>query len=249
LAKFAGVGRAGEHTFARAAELSEAGLTPPVLGYRHGFLVERWLEDAEPLDRTRIDREVLIRQIARYLAFRARRLPAAKGRGASLVELAAMARTNSTEALGVEAGEYFDGWARWVGDLARNLRPIEVDGRLHEWEWLRRGNGELLKSDALDHCAGHDLVGCQDVAWDIVGAAAEFELSSAETEDLACRVGVESGFKVDPVMLAFFLPCYLAFQLGYWTMAALALDSSGEADRLQGRARFYQTALRRCLSS
>jgi hypothetical protein len=160
-----------------------------------------------------------------------------------------MAKTNTIEALGLGAGKYFDGWAERVGDLERDLRPIEIDGRLHEWEWLRRGNGELLKSDALDHCAGHDLVGCQDVAWDIAGATAEFELSSAETEDFARRVEREGGGKVDPATLAFFLPCYLAFQLGYWTMASLALGSTEEVDRLQHRARFYQTALRQHLGS
>ena len=36
----------------------------------------------------------------------------------------------------------------------------------------------LLKTDALDHSEGHDLIGCQDIAWDVVGAATELELSA-----------------------------------------------------------------------
>ena len=56
--------------------------------------------------------------------------------------------------------------------LERVVRPVEIDGRLHAWSYLRR-DGHLLKTDALDHHAGHDLVGCQDIAWDIVGAKIE----------------------------------------------------------------------------
>jgi hypothetical protein len=44
--------------------------------------------------------------------------------------------------------------------------------------------GRLLKTDALDHHARHDLVGCQDVPWDIVGVTVELGLS--QTDATAC---------------------------------------------------------------
>ena len=44
-----------------------------------------------------------------------------------------------------------------------------------------------MKTDALDHAFGHDLVGCQDIAWDLAGAAVEFDLDTEERETLARR--------------------------------------------------------------
>jgi hypothetical protein len=64
-----------------------------------------------------------------------------------------------------------------------------TDNRLHQWEWLIRDDGSILKTDAIDHCSAHDLVGCQDIAWDVAGAIVEFDFSASESEDLASRVG------------------------------------------------------------
>jgi hypothetical protein len=49
--------------------------------------------------------------------------------------------------------------------------------------WCGAG-GRLLKSGALDHHAGHDLVGHQDIAWDIVGAVVELGLSRSARDQL-----------------------------------------------------------------
>ncbi len=76
VARFAGLGRAGAHALRRSRELEAAGFGPPVAGLAHGFLVERWLDDAAPLDPARYPRERLIEQVGRYLAFRRRALPA-----------------------------------------------------------------------------------------------------------------------------------------------------------------------------
>jgi hypothetical protein len=37
-------------------------------------------------------------------------------------------------------------------------------------EEATRDLDRLLKTDALDYHAGHDPIGCQDIAWDIAGA-------------------------------------------------------------------------------
>jgi len=64
------------------------------------------------------------------------------------------------------------------GAAARSVRGEQVDGvRGHEQEPTR-----IVADDA-----GHDLVGCQDIAWDVVGAAVELGLSQAEEERLAAR--------------------------------------------------------------
>jgi hypothetical protein len=40
----------------------------------------------------------------------------------------------------------------------------------------------------------------------------------------------------DPALLAFLLPCYCAFQLGAWTMAAEAAPDAAEAARCRAAA-------------
>ena len=64
------------------------------------------------------------------------------------------------------------------------VRRVETDNRLHAWEWLHTPDGRLLKTDALDHHAGHDLIGCQDITWDIAGATVELDLS--DRSETAC---------------------------------------------------------------
>ena len=79
-------------------------------------------------------------------------------------------------------------WAHRIGALERGLRRTETDNRLHVWEWLIRPDGRLLKTDALDHHAAHDLVGCQDVAWDVAGAVVELDLSPPEQDELCAII-------------------------------------------------------------
>ena len=58
-------------------------------------------------------------------------------------------------------------------------------------------DGRLLKTDALDHHAGHDLIGCQDITWDIAGATVELDLSDSERNRLCRIVAEQSGHPVN----------------------------------------------------
>lgn len=211
LLRFAGLGAAGEAVLRRAEILSAAGFTPPVLGLRHGFLVERWLEEARPLDPAAVDRTALTERLAAYLAFRARHLRAAPDDGASLSELVRMAARNGEMLLGrpVDAAPLAELAAR----LGPRLRRVATDSRLHRWEWLSLPDGRLLKADAADHCAGHDLVGCQDVAWDVAGARIELELDDTSFTTLLGALR-RRGVTVEPELLRLYAPCYAAFQAG-----------------------------------
>jgi hypothetical protein len=248
LLKFAGLGE-DARKLARARLMSEAGFTPPVVGHRHGFLIERWIADATPLDPARVDRACLVDTVGRYLALRARHFPAATHRGASLEKLVAMARHNTAQALGPGAAAALDAVVPSLPELEREVRPVEIDGRMHAWEWLVVLDGRLLKTDALDHHAAHDLVGCQDVAWDVVGAMVELGLTAAETADLHAVVERETGSALSPELLRLHELCYLAFQLGAQTLAAGALVGfPAEAERLKCRRDRYAAALKRALS-
>ncbi len=254
LLKFAGLGREGERKAERARALHAAGFTPEVAGFRHGFLVERWIgaEEARPLGRGGLDPDRLAEQVGRYLGFRARAFPADPGRGATPARLWAMARHNAAAAaLGAAATRGLDRWTEAeLAALAQRARPVETDNRLHAWEWLVAPDGRLIKCDALDHHAGHDLVGCQDIAWDVVGAAVELELPGPARARLRTVVEAEAGRALDPRLLALFAPCYLAFQLSWHAMAADAADAAAdaaEAARLRQAAGRYADRLRRVL--
>jgi len=199
LVKFAGLGEIGTAKLARARELAAEALVPEPVGLAHGFLVERWVSDGPPAAPT-------APETARYLAARSRLAP--PNSGAPLSALIAMARANIAEALGADASAAFA--ARTTGGDALVWRPVATDNRLHAWEWLRDADGRLLKADALDHCEGHDLVGCQDIAWDIAGAAIELGIDP---------VALTAALDADPRLVALHGLLYSAFQLGLWTMA------------------------------
>ncbi len=243
LARFVGLGRDGEHALARARELHAVGMTPEVAGLCHGFLIERWREDTRPLDLGGFDRERLVDHVGRYLGFRARAFRADRDRGASLVKLVEMTRHNAALALGSQMRSAIDRWDASPSRLDARTRRIEIDGRLHAWEWQVARDGTLVKTDALDHHASHDLVGCQDVTWDLAGAAIELGLSGAEEQRLASIVGTRSGHAPDPELLRLMRPCYLAFQLGRHELAIAGADP-GEAVRLRAAADRYGLLLR-----
>lgn len=245
LVKFAGLGRRGTDALARARRLAGAGFSPEPAGLAHGFLVERWHGGARPLDLASIDRDRLIERLAEYLAFRAKAFRAAEP-GASPDALLAMAAHNAGEALGPEAGRAVLRWRPVLPRLAALVRPVGTDNRLHAWEWLEV-DGRLLKTDAVDHHAGHDLVGCQDIAWDVAGARVEFALNVDEFACLTRRIRA-LGVAADPDLVAFMRLVYAAYQLGAWTMTADSVSGqeTGRVARIIARYRdALQIALQR----
>jgi hypothetical protein len=247
LLRFVGLGRYGERHLERARALAEAGFSPPVVGLRHGFLVQPWLSEARPLQgRREVDRQAFITRVGEYLGHRAKHLRGAPERsGASPRKLWEMARYNAAQALGPELAARLEVWEPRLATIARAVRRMETDNRLHAWEWLWLPGGRILKADGVDHCRGHDLVGCQDLAWDLAGAAVELGLTEAEQAGLGEAVARHGGTLPEPEVLRFHILCYLAFQLGHHTLAASALEGivPEEATRLRRAAERYGEAL------
>jgi hypothetical protein len=224
LIKFAGFGESGDRKLRTAKALHEAGFGAQPIGLCHGFLVERWI-DTDRLDRGSLARDLLIEWLGRYLGWRAARLQTAEP-GASLNQLARMAVQNCEEALGERFARALQSWFV-CRPLLHSGRRVEVDGRMHAWEFLVRPDGTLLKTDAVDHCRSHDLIGCQGIEWDIAGARAEHDLSAAEVSTL---VGcIEQATSIDRALVDYFEPCYLAFQLGLWRIAGHSADDQDRA--------------------
>jgi hypothetical protein len=247
LLKFAGLGRYGRETLALARELD--GLIPPVIGLRHGFLVGPWLADARPLPLADVDPGALLDTVASYLAVRATRLPAPpESRGATPMRLFEMAVHNTQRALGPAFAAAVRAWRERLPEIARLARPVLTDNRMHAWEWLVTPEGKILKADALDHHRGNDLVGPQDVAWDLAGAAVELDLDDDVLERLAAAVARRTGRpRAERIQLDFYTLAYLAFQTGRHTLAAEALESAApaEAARMRAAVERYAGRLRR----
>jgi hypothetical protein len=245
LLKFTGLDRGGRRKLALARLLHEAGFGPETPAMQHGFMVQRWHQ--APVSAP-IPREPLLKWLASYLGFRARHFAGGPDTGASLPVLTEMLMHNATEAFGPAAAAPLERFRRKWPSLSAKLRPIATDNRLHSWEWIMCEDGPIVKADAVDHCSAHDLIGCQDVAWDIAGAIVELALTEGEREDVISRVERISGEPVSPELVDFLLPCYLAFQLGYYSLATAAASSDpAEAKRLRSRADYYRGPLEKLL--
>jgi hypothetical protein len=239
LARFAGLGEQGERKLARARALYEAGLRLEPAGLRHGFLVEPWCAPARPLPTAGVRPSRLLDALVRLLAVGAGR-PA--GEGASPAELAAMARANAAEALGPAAAAAAAQLEAFVPRLAVEARPAEVDARLAPWKWLVGADRRLVKCDGLDHHAGHELSGCQDLLWDVAGAEAEHGLAPREAVRLA-EAARTLAPGADPACLPFYRVCYLALELGRWSFAAAAAEAGPERRRREAVRERYRRGL------
>jgi hypothetical protein len=253
LLKFAGLGRYGREKLALAEALGEARLIPPVTGLRHGFLVGPWLDEVRPLPLApEVDPLALLDAVSTYLAFRAARFPAApEERGATPLKLFEMLVHNIKRALGPVSAEVVRDWRGRLSEIARLERPVLTDNKMHAWEWQVTPEGDFLKADALDHHRGNDLVGPQDVAWDLAGAAVELDLSEPELDLLAEAVARRSGTpRAERVQLDFYTVAYLAFQTGRHALAAEALEPTvpAEAAGMRAEVERYAERLRRTIT-
>jgi hypothetical protein len=245
VARFAGLGAVGEEKLAAARLLHAARLAPEPLALRRGFLLERWCE-GRPLDPAEPQGERFLGHLGRYLGFRARALAVARNEGASVAELRRMACINAAELGGPELGRAVEARLAEAGELA-GLVPARIDGRLHAWEWLRLPDGSFVKTDVLDHAVSHDLVGCQDIAWDVAGAAVEFALADTDVERLRTAVGAAAGREVGRPAVAAFSICYAAFQGGLWSMIGES-GTTGSA-RIDVVSLGYLAALRQAVGA
>jgi hypothetical protein len=219
LIKFAGLGRVGERKFAMARALHGAGFIPEPIGLTHGFLIERWCGDASELLREAKPLE----EMAAYLGARARLFPASPSDGADPTLLLEMCRRNLSVALGDELLPALDVWPSRLCELSPRIARVRTDNRLDRDHWRRLPDGRLMKTDALDHHCAHDLIGCQDVAWDVAGGTVEFELDHREAERLAQATEDASGRQIDRELLDFYSIAYCCFRLG---QASLASDEA-----------------------
>jgi hypothetical protein len=244
LIKFLGLDRGGASRRDKAARVAEAGYGPSVDRFAQGFLATRWVEGS-PVAPSDITPDV-VRRVARYLAwtFRSERT----GRDANPAPLLEMLRVNVAEGLGADWESGFGNCWRDSSEAVARAPAVRVDGRMLPHEWLRTSDG-IIKTDAASHFDDHFYPGETDIAWDLAGAAIELELAPAAERMLIREFQLAAGHIDVDCRLPFMRAAYLAFRLGYTTMAATALGASDDAKRMRTAADRYGQLLQRELSA
>jgi hypothetical protein len=239
VARFAGLGDAGVSTYQRAARLADGGWCAEPARLQHGFLTQPVI-GGRPMTRRDVGARFLT-HAADYLAWLRRHESGTDS--ADVDALTRMLRINAAEAFGDTVTPAID---RLVTDLGRTAEPAtRIDGRLAPHEWLITPAG-FAKTDALDHHRDHFFPGATDVAWDVAGLIVETGVAAGEAERVLERYVAGSGDRFIARRLPFHLAAYLAFRLGYCTMAMESLGGE-EQQRFRAERDRYARGLRRAL--
>jgi hypothetical protein len=216
LFKFEGFGRYGETVAERGGQLAQAGFGPALLGSDNGFVEYAML--AGPPARAEQCDAAWLERLAEYCAFRVATQAAA---APAPVSLESMLQHN----LRVEFGE----------EQFRPKLPLEklvvADSRLMPYEWIVAGQ-QLVKTDGASHGDDHLFPGPTDIAWDLAGVVAEWELEGAQQEFFLAqyrrRSGDDAAARVPPYLLA-----YSVFRMACCRMGAAAMAAWEESHRLR----------------
>jgi hypothetical protein len=235
--RFAGLGRYGKDVHDRGCELAAAGFTPPVEGMSDGFLrlqvVSGRAASSADVSTGFIDR---ISAYAAHLQQHAR-----TGAESSPADLLEMMLFNTGEALGA-------GYADQLRAMLSRLRAFEpgpevaIDGRLLPHEWILTGS-TIVKTDAFDHYQDDFFPGPTDIAWDLAGAFVECGLSLDGEERLVQKYRQLSNDVAIHTRLPFYRVAYLAYRVGYATVARQALNGSADGRRFAVLAGRYTSRL------
>jgi len=225
--KYEGRGRAGDEVRSRGARLAAAGYSPQGRDQWQGFTAYGYIEgDALSADDWNSS---VCERVAQYLAFRAREFE----RETDVTPLTEMTRHNVRALLGIELQDF----------ELEIARPCICDARLMPHEWLRAGDGQVLKTDATMHGDDHFFPGPCDIAWDVAGTVIEWQLDAAAEEAfIACYKRLSD----DDVRsrLAPYTIAYAAFRAAFAQMAAHSMPGSAEAVRFERDQRRYLDGLR-----
>lgn len=233
--KFEGMGPLGSEVRERAFTLAEGGFSPAVTDAGDGFLSYQTVEGRN-LRKQDVCLSVL-EQIAHYCAFRVSNFSYAP---AFSSELGNMLEFNVQQEFGREI--------RFDPAQLGSTNPVLVDGRMQPFEWIASTQGELLKTDAISHGDNHFFPGPCDIAWDLVGAITEWDLSSEATEFLLRRFKQLSGIDIAEKLCAHML-AYCVFRLGFCKMAVSTVFGLREESRLENAYHWYRSKAGKLLAA
>jgi hypothetical protein len=235
LLKFAGLGAEARANVLRGKALAEAGFSPAPVDLCHGFMATTFIE-GKPVPVGHTPGEFLQR-VAQYLAH----LACAQRAEPTVTdaELREMTTVNLNEALDTEEFRRLGRllprkWTEW---------PVALDARMQSHEWLQTATG-YVKTDTIDHHRDHFFPGCQDIAWDIAGAALELGLDRSGRSFVLSEYRRLSHDHTITRRLPHYAIAYLAFRIGYATLALEVLGSAHEdGQRFRTQAERYRRLL------
>ncbi len=152
-----------------------------------------------------------------------------------------MIATNVAEGLGLESGRLHE-WAGALCAAAPAAARVAVDGRMMPHEWLRAG-GILVKTDALDHHDDDFFPAARDIAWDVAGVIVEFDLDAAGAAAFNEAYAHASGDSSIEQRLPLYTVAYLAYRLGYVTLATESLGEGADRARFKSLQARYRRSL------
>ncbi len=230
--KFVGIGSHGLPRFRRAETLSDTGLTPRVRGWRNGFLYMDRVSGVPLKPQAAPDYE-LLEALVNYIGVLHQRFQTTDAppfeRHLELIH------QNLGRHVGLHRGRCLNRFR----SLVEEGGSTQVDSRMLPHEWLRTPKG-YVKTDVTDHHDDHFYPGDDHLTWDVAGARVEFGFSAGASRWLSEWTGKAIG---DPALarrLPFYTVAYLAYRIGYATLAAETLGESSDAHRFRRLLRFYR---------
>jgi hypothetical protein len=251
LVKQLGLGARARECAQLKLRLGALGLAPLLTDVCRGFSVQAWHGDARTLSTSAGERDTLVRTLARYLTVLAQEGTANEWHGARPASLFQMLCANVQALLGQQGGhhEVLERFRARISRFEADWSPVLSDNRMDAHEWLVLPSGRILKADAVEHSRAHDLIGRQDPAWDLAGAAVELDLSPEDVDRLLRALRDAAGRSIDASALAFYRLAYLAFRAAQAELQREALRERWPDDALRmARARDrYREHLSRAL--
>lgn len=213
LFKFEGMGPLGAAARERADALAVSGFCQPASEAGDGFVAYAVLAGAT-LRPNHLNLP-LLEQLARYCAFRAANFEARTDRPD---ELRQMLEYNVRQEFGVDL-------LLPEGALTTH-NPVLVDGRMQPHEWILAHR--IFKTDSVDHGDNHFFPGPCDIAWDLAGAAIEWQMTPDTIQIFLSLFQQFSGIEASK-RLPIYMLAYSIFRLGFCKMAiSTAIDDDRE---------------------
>jgi hypothetical protein len=237
IAKWIGLGKYGDELLDRARILANNNFCPVVCDSFYGFAVSPFISGS-PLRHSDVNRK-LLQFAAEYFLCINRNFPSKLT--ATFEKMNEMVCLNVKEGIGTSYDNKLKSLALFPKEVYEN-NVVAVDGRVMPHEWLWTGD-RFYKVDQLEHHCDQFFPGCQNIAWDIAAFCIEFNLDKKfEREFLDIYIQRSADTDIDD-RISFYRIFYLAFRLGYVTIAADSLSNSLDGDRFKGEIEKYKQLL------
>lgn len=234
LYKFEGMGPIGAEVRDRALHLAQAGFAPNVIDADDGFLAYELVKGMRP--RAQDVTSSILERIAEYCVFRYAEFGVPSS--AQEAQIREMLEFNVAQEFGMQLP--------FPADSFCTKRPVITDGQMNPYEWLLNDSGRLVKTDGVDHGDNHFFPGPSDIAWDLAGAAIEWQLGTKASDYVVEQFRQRSGLDVSRELPLHKL-AYSVFRLGFCKMAISTVKGSTEEGRLTNAYHHYRAVAQRLL--